>query len=141
MINQIQLLRKFNKLRRSFKIRSLFNLPVHHETEKLLWVCMIRRNHCSSARLKVDCNYNCNDLQRISLVCLFIYLLTQVGFSGSYAADVGLRPTAGFLEFYRLLIYRPTRGWTAELAVGLRWMVSTSAWIEPATFYLKLRRV
>ena len=27
-------------------------------------------------------------------VCLFIYLLTQAGFSGSYAADVGLRPTA-----------------------------------------------
>ena len=29
-------------------------------------------------------------------VCLFIYLLTQAGFSGSYAADVGLRPTASF---------------------------------------------
>ena len=29
-------------------------------------------------------------------VCLFIYLLTQAGFSGCYAADVGLRPTASF---------------------------------------------
>ena len=29
-------------------------------------------------------------------VCLFIYLLTQGGFFGSYAADVGLRPTASF---------------------------------------------
>ena len=47
------------------------------------------------------------------------YLLTQAGLSGSYAADVGLWPMAGFLEFYRVLIYQPTRGWTAELAVGL----------------------
>ena len=47
------------------------------------------------------------------------YLLTQAGFSGSYTADVDLRPTAGFLESYRVLIYRPTRGWTAELAVSL----------------------
>ena len=29
-------------------------------------------------------------------VCLFIYLLKQAGFSGSYAADVGLQPTASF---------------------------------------------
>ena len=60
-------------------------------------------------------------------VCLFIYLLIQAGFSGSYTADVGLRPTAGFLRSYRVLIYRPTRGWTAELAVGLWCMVSTNA--------------
>ena len=55
------------------------------------------------------------------------YLFTQAGFSGSYTAVVGLRPMAGFLEFYRVLIYRPTRGWTAELAVDLWGMVLTSA--------------
>ena len=32
----------------------------------------------------------------VAIYCLFIYLLTQAGFSGSYAADVGLRPTASF---------------------------------------------
>ena len=30
-------------------------------------------------------------------VCVFFHLFTQAGFSGSYAADMGLRPTAGFL--------------------------------------------
>ena len=69
------------------------------------------------------------------LVCLFVfYLFAQAGFSGSYAADVGLPPADGFLEFYWVIIYRPTRGWTAELAVGLWCMV---AWFVPATFYLR----
>ena len=44
----------------------------------------------------------------VLFVCLFvywfIYLLTQPGFYGNYAADVGLRPTASFLEGYRVLI-------------------------------------
>ena len=33
-------------------------------------------------------------------VCVFVCLFTQVGFYGSCATAVGLRPTAGFLEFY-----------------------------------------
>ena len=51
-------------------------------------------------------------------VCLFIHLLIQAGFSGSYTADVGLRPMASFLKIYRVLIYQPTKGWTALLACG-----------------------
>ena len=63
-------------------------------------------------------------------VCLFIYLLTQAGFLAAMQLmwACGLRLV--FLEFYRVLIYQPTKGWTAELAVGLWWMVLTSTVAE-----------
>ena len=37
-------------------------------------------------------------------------------------------------DFIRVLTYRPTRGWTAELTVRLWWMVPISAQFEPVTF-------
>ena len=57
--------------------------------------------------------------------CLF-YLLTQAGFSGSYYADVGLRPTADFLGFYRVLIYRLMDG-------QLSWLLACGEWFRPYT--------
>ena len=50
----------------------------------------------------------------------------------------GLRQVS--LDFIRVLIYRPTRGWTVKLAVGLWRMVPATARFEPGTFLSSLIR-
>ena len=55
------------------------------------------------------CGRERKGLKDLVPVCLFVYLfvcvyvcflLTYPGFSGSYAAHVGLRPMAGFFRYY-----------------------------------------
>ena len=44
-------------------------------------------------------------------------------FCGSYAADVGLRPSGWFPQITRVLIYRPTRG-----DGQLSWLLASAEW-------------
>ena len=42
----------------------------------------------------------CSGCSGLNPPLLVLICLRKLGFCGSYAADVGLRPTAGFLGFY-----------------------------------------
>ena len=56
------------------------------------------KNQCKISLQQQEISFVC------ACVCVWFYLFTQAGFSGSYAADVGLWPTV-FYQSYLLVFW------------------------------------